>query len=106
VIDLTSPITIRRLTAADEDALRRLAELDSSRVPEGKLVGAELGGNLVLATSPATGETVTDPFVRTKELRAMMELLLRQLGRRERDRSRALWFEKAQRVRRPADSLA
>jgi hypothetical protein len=106
MIGLMAPITIRRLTEADEDAVRRLAQLDSSRTPEGRLVGAEVDGRLVLATSPTTGETVADPFIRTEELRAMMELLLKRLGRRERDRSRALWFEKAQQARRPADSLA
>jgi hypothetical protein len=56
-------VTIRRAGSDDEDALRRLADLDSTRVPEGPLLMAEIAGVPVAAISIASGESVADPFV-------------------------------------------
>ena len=58
----TASLTIRHATASDEADLIRLAALDSSRVPSGELLVAEIDGNLVAALSVDTGATIADPF--------------------------------------------
>ena len=61
----TASLTIRHATSADEAALSRLAALDSSRVPSGELLVAELDGELVAALSVDTGAVIADPFEHT-----------------------------------------
>ena len=75
-------IVIRRLGGEDLAAVARLAQLDSSPPPEGALLGAEIEGRLLAAISLATGESIADPFSRTGELRALLELRAAQLRRR------------------------
>ena len=58
-------ITIRTARPADADALRRLAALDSQRLPAGDLLVAEVGGSIVAAYEPTQGRAVADPFSRT-----------------------------------------
>ena len=58
----TASLTIRHAIAADEADLTRLAALDSSRVPSGELLVAELDGSLVAALSVDTGAAIADPF--------------------------------------------
>jgi hypothetical protein len=72
-------VTIRRAGAADEGALRRLADLDSTRVPDGPVLMAEIGGRPVAAISVLSGESFADPFVPTLELRRLLELRASQL---------------------------
>ena len=48
-------VTIRRAGSEDEGALRRLADLDSTRVPDGPLLMAEIGGAPVAAISVLSG---------------------------------------------------
>jgi hypothetical protein len=71
---LIDPMTIRPPTRADLPAVARLAELDSARVPRGRVLVAELGGRVVAAISLESGEVFADPFVSTadvvKDLRA------------------------------------
>ena len=76
-------ISIRRLDAGDRPELERLAQLDSRPPPEGTLLGLTVEGRLVAAISLATGESIADPFGRTGELRALLELRAAQLRRRE-----------------------
>src|SRR5688500_3899354 len=76
-------VTIRRLDAADGPAVNRLVQLDSADVPKGELIGAEIEGELVAIAPINGGETVADPFSRTGELRALLELRAAQLRRRE-----------------------
>jgi hypothetical protein len=83
---LSATMTIRRLDEADRGKVRLLAQLDSSPVPDGPLLGAEVEGRLLAATSVTTGETVADPFSRTAEVRALLELRSAQLRRRSRRR--------------------
>lgn len=82
---ITNPtaLTIRRLGHEDQVAVETLAELDSSHVPEYPLLGIEVEGRLLAAASIATGETVADPFSRTRELRELLEIRVGQLRRRE-----------------------
>jgi hypothetical protein len=72
-------VTIRRAGPDDEAALRRLAGLDSTRVPDGPLLMAEIDGQAVAAISVNSGESFADPFVRTLELRRLLELRASQL---------------------------
>ena len=60
-----SSLTIRHATATDEADLIRLAALDSSRVPSGELLVAQVEGNLVAALSVDTGAAIADPFEHT-----------------------------------------
>ena len=79
---MTQPIaalTIRRLDAADRDAVDELAGRDSRPALEGSLLGAEVAGRLVAAVSISTGESVADPFTRTAEVRSLLEAHAEQL---------------------------
>ena len=73
-------ITIRRLGHGDEAAIERLVELDSGRRPEGDLMGVEIEGRLLVASSVETGESIADPFSRTAELRALLEVRIAQMN--------------------------
>lgn len=92
-----SGLTLRRLGAADKPAVERLAQLDSEQRLDGDLIGAEVEGRLLAAASISSGKTIADPFSRTAEVRALLELRIAQLKRREsapsrvgfRNRSRA-----------------
>jgi hypothetical protein len=84
----TDGIKIRRLGDEDLAAVKRLAQLDSHHPPEGALLGVEIDGRLLAAISLASGESVADPFSRTGELRALLELRAAQLRRRENGRRR------------------
>ena len=77
-------VTLRRLGEGDRGALKRLAQMDSSEPPSGRLLGAEVSGVLLAAISLDTGDLVADPFSRTDELKAMLELRAGQLHRRPR----------------------
>ena len=77
----TASLTIRHAVAADEADLTRLAALDSSRVPSGELLVAELDGRLVVALSVDTGAAIADPFEHTA---AIVESLRAHAGRRSR----------------------
>ena len=83
MIDTHSQLTIRRLGARDAAALAKLAELDSGVVPSAPQLGLEVEGRLLAAVSLADGSSIADPFSRTAELRALVELRASQLGDRE-----------------------
>jgi hypothetical protein len=55
-------LTIRRATAADTFALRRLAAIDSAAPPTGDVLLAEMGTELWAALSVDTGAAIADPF--------------------------------------------
>ena len=61
-------LTIRRATAADASAVRRLAALDSAFPPTGELLLAEMGDELWAALSVDTGAAVADPFRPSRDL--------------------------------------
>lgn len=60
-------ITIRNSTSQDQDALRRLAELDSQPAPHGEALLAFVDGEL-RAALPQGHAPVADPFHPTLEL--------------------------------------
>ena len=77
----TASLTLRHANASDTDGLVRLAALDSSRVPSGELLVAELDGRLVAALSVDTGAAIADPFEHTA---AIVESLRVQAQRESR----------------------
>ena len=90
-------ITIRRAQASDDEALRRLAALDSGHVPGGELLVAEVNGQLRAAFGIKRREFVADPFHPSAglvELLAARAASVREasLTRRERVQARLdLW---------------
>jgi hypothetical protein len=59
----TAPtVLIRAARGSDGEALERLAQLDSARLPAGELLVAESDGEIVAAHAPASGTTIADPF--------------------------------------------
>lgn len=73
-------IDIRWAEGDDDAGLRRLAHLSSRALPRGPFLLAEADGELLAARSLATGETVSDPFVATYDLVALLELRSRHLN--------------------------
>jgi hypothetical protein len=72
-------IDIRWAEDADGTVLRRLAHLSSRALPRGPFLLAESDGEALAALSVATGESVSDPFVATADLVALLELRSRHL---------------------------
>ena len=71
-------ISIRPATAADTHALRRVAERDSRLLPPGRLLVAEVAGEVQAALSLDTAEWVADPFRPTAALVDLLRLRARQ----------------------------
>jgi hypothetical protein len=76
---IQTPIQIRLLEAGDAPALHELAERDSAAPLSGRVLGASMNGRLVAAISLATDEVVADPFMRTAEIRTLLERRSAQL---------------------------
>jgi hypothetical protein len=77
----STSLTIRHANGYDEPALARLAALDSSRVPSGELLVAELDGQLVAALSIDTGASIADPFEHTAAIVDSLRAQARQRSR-------------------------
>ncbi|HEY8581664.1 MAG TPA: hypothetical protein VIL49_01915 [Capillimicrobium sp.] len=79
---LTAPVVLRPATADDQPRLLRLAALDSRPAPRRPMVVAEVDGAL-LAAVPAdgVGPAVSDPFVPTAELVAILRTFARRGAR-------------------------
>jgi len=77
------PIVIRPDRPEDAPALRRLAALDSSGVPTGRLLLVEEGGELRAAIAIGSGAVIADPFARTTDLVALLRVRAQQLTARE-----------------------
>lgn len=71
-ITADSIITLRPATPDDAPTVARLAQLDSSRVPQGELLLAVVDDVPVAALSLDTGHVVADPFTRTLDLVRML----------------------------------
>jgi hypothetical protein len=81
VMTSSAALTIRHATITDEPVLERLAALDSSRVPSGELLVAELDGQLVVALSVDTGAAIADPFEHTAAIVDSLRAQARQRSR-------------------------
>ena len=77
-------LTIRAADYGDRDELIRLAQRDSSAVPDGALVVGEIGGSIRAAVAVETGRTIADPFTRTSDLVALLHTRADQIGRARR----------------------
>ena len=71
-------ITIRAAREEDEAAIARLAALDEAPVPHGAALLGFLDGELAVARPLQQGVTVADPFRRTAELVALLDLWVRR----------------------------
>jgi hypothetical protein len=72
-------VALRRARDQDGEALRRLAELDSTVLPPGPLLLAEAGGDLLAAVSLIDGRAIADPFAPTAELVTLLRVRALQL---------------------------
>jgi hypothetical protein len=73
------PVTVRPALPGDRPALARLAALDSSGVPAGRLLVAEVGGQLWAAVPVGGGRAIADPFRPSADVVALLELRARHL---------------------------
>lgn len=73
-------VAIRRSDGPDQPALARLAELDSAPRPIGPHLLVEEDGVVRAALPLDGGPSIADPFHRTAELVALLELRMRQLS--------------------------
>jgi hypothetical protein len=83
-------LTIRRATAADAFALKRLSALDSAFPPTGDVLLAEMGSELWAAVSIDTGAAVADPFRPSGDLVELLRFRADGLAGHERSHSGAL----------------
>jgi len=96
-------LTIRRSRGGDLPALERLAQLDSAAPRAGGHLLAEEDGELRAALPLDGGPAIADPFRRTEELVAMLELRVTRLADpREGERGGLLTRVRALRPRPPA----
>jgi hypothetical protein len=87
------PVILRLCCVGDDDALERLAQLESAPPPRGAYVVAEVGGAVVAALPLREGPALADPFRRTTHLIPLLELRARQLADQPRSRLRlVLWW--------------
>jgi hypothetical protein len=77
-------VTIRMLSETDRESVARLAQLDTSPVPEGDVLGAVVDGRLVAAISLTNGDAVANPFTQSDGARAMLEVRAGQLNGKRR----------------------
>jgi hypothetical protein len=71
---LWAAIVIRLAVAADKAALERLAELDSARPPEGRVVIGEVHGQAVAAMAVDEGRLIADPCMPTANLAELLRV--------------------------------
>lgn len=72
-------VTLRFAFPDDAHALARLAALDSTAVPSGPVLVADVGGELRVALSLADGRVIADPFHRSRPLVELLRARARQL---------------------------
>ncbi|HEX2087329.1 MAG TPA: hypothetical protein VHF89_16720 [Solirubrobacteraceae bacterium] len=80
---ISPTISIRAATTGDGPALARLAALDSSPVPFGPVMLAEVDGQPRAALSVSDDRVIGDPFVRTAELAELLRVHARAVAERE-----------------------
>jgi hypothetical protein len=77
--DRIAPVTVRRFSEGDIDAIQRLAELDEKPVPSGGVLVAEQAGELVAALPLDGGQALADPFKPTADVVELLRVSARQL---------------------------
>jgi hypothetical protein len=101
----TNAYVIREATAADQDVLEVLAELDSQRPLEGRVLIGEIDGIPAAAASLADGRIVADPFQLTTHLVPLLGLRARALRSYEQTPSLPERLRTVMRGWRPASQL-
>src|SRR3954452_2182243 len=89
-MNATASISIRTAHRDDYTALWHVAALDDSTLPDGRLLLAELDGEVAAAVSIDTREAVADPFRHTAEAVDLLRLRAGQLARDEAGSHRVL----------------
>jgi hypothetical protein len=84
IITEIEPISIRIAGDRDRAQLVRLAQRDSTALPDGPVLVAEVDGVIRAAVAIEGGATVADPFHRTAELVSLLRARAEQAGRRPR----------------------
>jgi hypothetical protein len=79
-MSISESISIRPFADSDAQAVRSVAERDSSTVPAGVLLVAEVDGEVRAALSLDTGESVADPFAASLALVDLLRTRARQLS--------------------------
>src|SRR3954454_12554298 len=74
-------IVIRRADVDDAPLLRRLAQLDGARLPEGDVLVAEADGEIRAALRIEDSAYVADPFFASKELIRLLDIRAKRLRR-------------------------
>jgi hypothetical protein len=97
--------TVRLASTADTAALMRLAALDSRPLPSGRLLVAEVGGELWAAVALDGPGAVADPFRPSGELVLLLRERARQLDRAAGAPRRGRVRAAIARLRRGADAL-
>jgi hypothetical protein len=72
-------ITIRTAVAEDDQALKRLAQLDGARLPHGQILLAEVDGELRAAMRISDRAYISDPFYPSRDLVALLDVRARRL---------------------------
>jgi hypothetical protein len=70
----SSTIVLHRATPADDDILRELSQLDSSRTVRRPALIAVIDGRSVAAASLSDGRLVADPFAESAEAVALLRV--------------------------------
>lgn len=73
-------IAMRTAGPDDEEALERLAQLDTHPTLTGPVLMAEVSGQLRAARSLRTGVTIADPFHHTEHLRGLLATRAAQIS--------------------------
>jgi hypothetical protein len=74
-----APLTIRLCRPDDACAVDRLAALDSRPVPPGRLLLAELDGELIAVVAVRGGDAIADPFRPTADAVALLRARAAQI---------------------------
>jgi hypothetical protein len=72
-------VVIRTASDADADRLRRLAQLESVRIPQGPTLVAEHDGILIAALPLRGGRALADPFLPSAHFVRLLEVRAEQL---------------------------
>jgi hypothetical protein len=79
--DVRGGVVVRETQTSDEAALLRLAALDDQRALNGRVVVAEIDGEIVSAVELVSGRSIADPWRRTDELTRLAQMRADQLRR-------------------------
>lgn len=76
-------VVVRLATPADDAAIQRVASLDGRKAPAGRVLVAEVDGEVIAALSVAGRQAVADPFRWTSDVVALMEMCAEQVATAE-----------------------